>query len=181
MSQLRRTRFASFGPIVIALALSSRVPLLGQGTASLDWASSLDAFLRDLATWHGPKPGASISMLNSGQLVSDKWEIMKKYRGRTVTWDATVKGVMRAKLLLSEEGGESKEMDKVDGTFIAKDFAVSVHAYIDPAMLSQWSAVSAGSRVAVTGRVGGVGFMGPLAGQLIHVVTLTDAVPKIIQ
>jgi len=155
---------------------------LAQGAARPEWTSSLEAFLRDLSSWQGPKPGATVSMLNDGQVVSNKWEIMKKYRVQSVTWEATVKGLTRGKLLLSDEGGEGKEMDKIDAVFPENEFAVAVHIYADPKALSQWRAVPAGARVAITAQVAGVGFMGPLAGRLIHIVTLRDAVPaKVLQ
>lgn len=155
-----------------------------QEAARPDWASSLEAFLRDLSSWQGPKPGATVRMLNDGQVVSDKWEIMKKYRVQTVTWEATVKGPTRGKLLLSEEGGVSKEMDKIDAEFPANEFAVMVHIYADPKAMARWHDVPVGARVAITARIAGVGFMNnPLqADRLIHVVTLQDAVPtKILQ
>jgi len=156
---------------------------LAQRAAKPDWAVSLEAFLRDLDNWQGPKPGATVRMLNDGQVVSDKWGIMRKYRVQAVTWEATVKGLTRGKLLLSEDGGASKEMDKIDAKFPENEFAVMVHVYADPKAMAQWRDVPGDARVAITARVAGVGFMNnPLGDKLIHVVTLRDAVPtKILQ
>lgn len=103
---------------------------LGQGSPAPAWASSIEAFLTDLGTWQAPRPAATFIGLGNGQLVSDNWEIMKKYRGTTITWEATFEGVTRDTLLVSDSGRESKEMDKLIATFPAKGFRVAVHAYV---------------------------------------------------
>lgn len=161
--------------LIVSVVTTALLTLIVHGNPAhlQTWKDSFDAFIQQVAKWDGRKPGASTSMMASGQLVSQEWEIMQKFGKETVTWEGTFEGLGEGQLLLSDDGAQKQRMDKVEIKLNAGAPTI-VHAYTIPANLQAWKSVPAGKRVSFQARVGGVGLFGPLMDRIFYVITLKD-------
>jgi hypothetical protein len=160
--------------IIVCAMMSVLVTLSVRGNPHYQvWKDSFDTFIQEVVRWGGNKPAASVSMMASGQLVSERWEIMQKFGRETVTWEGVFEGVGEGELLLSDDGAQKQRMDKIE-IKLPSGVPTIVHAYATPASLQAWKNVAKGKRVSFQARVGGIGLFGPLMDRIFYVITLKD-------
>lgn len=161
--------------LIVLFVIAAFLTPIAHGSAAhyQTWRDSFENFVQQVAAWDGRKPAATTSMMASGQIVSQEWDIMRKFGAGTVTWEGTFEGLGEGQLLLSDDGGKRQRMDKVEIKLSAGAPTI-VHAYTVPATLQAWKSVPAGKRVSFQAHVGGIGLFGPLMERIFYVITLTD-------